>query len=568
MTLDKQIVMQIFGSLMKQPELLSEVDNYSLIPTDFETTFEKYVFVSIANLYKEGAKNITVVDIDSYLAEKPHIYETFKKYNGIEYLQDAIELSDVGNFEYYYTKLKKYNAIKDLQKMGFDTNLIYPDGDMLSDEDYKLREKFDELKVSDIFSHIKTDLAAAEAKYGCASVQAAKANSGIKQLIEKLQTAPEVGAPFQGDIFNTVTRGGRKGKFYIFSAMSGVGKTRTMVGNCCYMAYPIRYDSRLCQWVATGSCEKVLYVGTEQVIDEIQTMILAYLTDLNEDIILSGVYTDEQTDRINKAIAIMEAYEDNFVISQLPEPNLAQVKTHLRHYCLREGIEYVFYDYIFATPSLLNEFRDLAIRPDVALRMLSTLLKDLAVELDVFIMSATQITGDIEFKQGYIRNHMLLRDSKSIPDKADFAAIKAKVLPEELNLLNEVCKTVGAYPNQVTDVYKMRRGKWVDVRIWSLADIGACRFKDLFITDSNLKLITDFDVKTIMLDYENFDKTNEMLALCNEGIVGPIVEKEITERIITETAAVVKEEPVEGSKEEPKSSEPIKSTTDWDSVLF
>ena len=55
----------------------------------------------------------------------------------------------------------------------------------------------------------------------------------------------------------------------------------------------------------------------------------------------------------------------------------------------------------------------------------------LAVELDVFIMSATQITGTVEFKQGYIRNYMLLRDSKSIPDKADFAAIKAKVLPED-----------------------------------------------------------------------------------------------------------------------------------------
>jgi hypothetical protein len=87
--------------------------------------------------------------------------------------------------------------------------------------------------------------------------------------------------------------------------------------------------------------------------------------------------------------------------------------------------------------------------------MISTLLKDLAVELDVFIMSATQITGQVEFKPGYIRNYMLLRDSKSIPDKADFAAIKAKVLPEELNLLDQVCKTFGVYPNQVTDVYKM-----------------------------------------------------------------------------------------------------------------
>ena len=106
---------------------------------------------------------------------------------------------------------------------------------------------------------------------------------------------------------------------------------------------------------------------------------------------------------------------------------------------------------------------------------------------------------------------MLLRDSKSIPDKADFGAIKAKVLNEELNLLEAACQTVGAYPNQVTDVYKMRRGKWVDVRIWSLVDNGTCRFKDLFVTDANLKIISDFEIKSILLDYEDgFDKISEL----------------------------------------------------------
>lgn len=529
MTLDKQIVMQIFGCIMQQPSLLSEVENYSLIPSDFESSFEKYIFMSLANLHREGAESISIVDIDSYLAEKPHIHEIFNKYNGIEYLQDAIEIADIENFNYYYNKLKKYNAIKDLQGLGFDTNSIYPDKDMLSDEDYKKREQFDNLTIADIFGKIKADISDAEAKYGCSAAKTVKASDNIRELIERLQTSPEVGAPCQGDIFNTITRGARKGKFYLLSALSGGSKTRTMVGNGCYIAYPIRYDSRLQQWVNTGSCEKVLYVGTEQVYEEIQTMILAYLTDINEEIILNGEYTEQQQELINKAIQIMDAYSDNFIISQLPEPNLAQVKTHLRKYCLREGCEYVFYDYIFATPSLLNEFRDLAIRQDVALRMLSTLLKDLAVELDVFIMSATQITGTVEFKQGYIRNYMLLRDSKSIPDKADFAAIKAKVLPEELNLLEEVCKEIGVYPNQVTDVYKMRRGRYVDVRIWSLADLGTLRSRDLFITDANMNIVQDFTVKSTVIEYDELEKLADWLDLLNDGVVTQKIEEELLE---------------------------------------
>ena len=555
MTLDKQITMQIFGCIMQQPDLLSEVENYSLIPDDFESSFEKYIFMSLANLHRDGAECISIIDIDSYLAEKPHIYELFNKYNGIEYLQDALEMAEVSNFNYYYNKLKKYNAIKDLQALGYDTNSIYPDKDMLTDADYKKREEFDNITVTEIFNKIKADISDAEAKYGCSAAKTVKASDGIRNLVNKLQTMPEVGVPCQGDIFNTITRGARKGKFYLISALSGGSKTRTMVGNGCYIAYPIRYDSRLQQWVNTGSCEKVLYVGTEQVHEEIQTMILAYLTDLNEEIILSGNYNEYEADLIDKAIQIMDTYSDNFIISQLPEPNLAQVKTHLRKYCLREGCEYVFYDYIFATPSLLNEFRDLAIRQDVALRMLSTLLKDLAVELDVFIMSATQITGTVEFKQGYIRNYMLLRDSKSIPDKADFAAIKAKVLPEELNLLEEVCKELGVYPNQVTDVYKMRRGRYVDVRIWSLADLGTCRSKDLFITDANMSVVKDFTIKSTVIDYEELDKIADWLDLLNNGEVKPSVEM-----TLKESEEEIPDIPEEGQLEEI-------TVDNWDSMF-
>lgn len=187
---------------------------------------------------------------------------------------------------------------------------------------------------------------------------------------------------------------------------------------------------------------------------------------------------------------------------------------------LTNHVNYVFYDYIFATPSLLNEFRDLAIRPDVALRMLSTLLKDLAAEQNVFIMSATQITGKMEFKLGYIRNENMLRDSKSIPDKADICFIRARVLPEEMELIGPLCERLGKTPNQVSDIYKVRRGKYVDVRIWHSVDLGTCRTEDLFITDGNLSEVNGFIPKYLVLNYGDDinQKIDEFLDLCNEGL--------------------------------------------------
>ena len=45
-------------------------------------------------------------------------------------------------------------------------------------------------------------------------------------------------------------------------------------------------------------------------------------------------------------------------------------------------------------------------------------------------------------------------------------------------------------PTQVQDVYKVRRGKWTNLKIWSQVDLGTCRRRDLFVTDANFKEIT------------------------------------------------------------------------------
>ena len=107
MVLDKQIFQQIFGSIMKDPSILTEVDNYSLSPEDFPSTFEKTIFITMANLANDGINKINVIDVDNYLEPKKSVYQIFNNYNGIEYLQDAEELSDSSNFKYYYTKIKK-----------------------------------------------------------------------------------------------------------------------------------------------------------------------------------------------------------------------------------------------------------------------------------------------------------------------------------------------------------------------------------------------------------------------------------------------------------------------------
>ena len=70
--------------------------------------------------------------------------------------------------------------------------------------------------------------------------------------------------------------------------------------------------------------------------------------------------------------------------------------------------------------------------------------------------------------------------------------VTAKVNPQELITLDKLIRDTGMCPNQVSDIYKLRRGRYNDVRIWSEMDLGTCRIKDLFVTDVNFKPIIDF----------------------------------------------------------------------------
>ena len=123
--IDKRDSQQILGCLMQKPQLLSEIDKYSFILTDFPTRFERSIFMAIDGLYRNGATRIQPIDIENFLESDPVSAKLFKDKNGIEYLQDIIELSEPDNFGFYYNRFKMFNLLKDLKKQGFDVSEFY-----------------------------------------------------------------------------------------------------------------------------------------------------------------------------------------------------------------------------------------------------------------------------------------------------------------------------------------------------------------------------------------------------------------------------------------------------------
>ena len=479
-------IMQVFGCLMKQPSLLSQTDKYKFYVDDFQSRFERKIFSSILYLWQHGAESIGEIDIVNYFSNIQSEYDYFEEQNGLEYINDCIELSDLLSFDYYYERVKKFSLLSQLKKVGYNTDKIYSENN-LSDSNEEINKEFEQKTIKEIIDELNCELIKISEK--CLSEDGNKtsdAAKGASELIEGLKGAPDTGARLQGKFFNTVVRGARRGKFYIRSASSGIGKTRNTIGDACYLSYPICWNNEQNKWDFTGATEKVLIIVTEQEKDEVQTMIISYLSGVNEEKILYGSYNDEESDRIQKALWIMDKY-NNLYITEMPNPNVQQIKFVVKEMCRRYDIGYIFYDYLFSNPSLLNEYRDLKIREDQALGIFSAELKALAVETNTFILTSTQTNAKVEDDGKEIKNESVIRGSRAIIDKADIACVCARPSQEDLEHIEPYCSFLK--PNIVTDIYKVRRGRFNNVRIWSYIDLGTCRKTDLFVTNTQYELI-------------------------------------------------------------------------------
>ncbi len=149
------------------------------------------------------------------------------------------------------------------------------------------------------------------------------------------------------------------------------------------------------------------------------------------------------------------------------------------------------------------------------------------------MMSATQTNAKAEEVKG-IKDETCIRGSRAIADKCDIGMVTSFVTQEELDLLKEAIEETGLIPNQVTDLYKNRRGRFNKIRIWSNADLGNCRKEDLFITDAKYKPIDSFQiVKFAFEEYENSEEINILINGLNDGFLNvlPKQEEQDDERI-------------------------------------
>lgn len=303
--------------------------------------------------------------------------------------------------------------------------------------------------------------------------------------------------PLYGPLINTVTRGARLKKFYLRSAATGLGKTRSMIADACYIACNKIYDE-IFGWIKNGTAEPTLYISTEQDKEEIQTMMLAFLSNVNEEHILNGRYLGDEEDRVREAAKILS--ESPLFIETLPDFSLQDIENTIKRNIREHNVKYVMHDYVHSSLKILEEITrrsgGIKLREDNILFMLSIRLKDLCNKYGIFILSATQLSGD--YMHADTPDQNLLRGAKSIADKIDWGAIYLPVSAEDLEALKPILETnTFEQPNLKLSIYKNRRGRWKGVYLWCKADLGCCRIRPMFCTSYDYTIQTIEDLKII-----------------------------------------------------------------------
>ena len=338
---DTTAIIQVIGNVYNNPKLLEYTDKYIITEEDFPNDFHKNIFGAIYKLYELGVEKISLESISDFFSTRPKAEAIYKLNKGEEWLLEISKKNLPNAFDYYYNRMKKMTLLREFDKRGIDVSWIYDPDNILDSKKKQLQEEnLDNATLNSLAQKVFDKIEEIKYRYVDHEFdEPQQAGDGIVNLINDLKQHPEVGVPLYGPLINTITRGARLKKFYLRSAATGVGKSRSMIADACYIGCDRIYDENF-GWIKNGAAEPVLFITTEQELGEVQTMMLAFLSNVNEEHILNGRYVEDEEERVLKAAEIL--VNSPIYIDEMPDFSLQDIENRIKKAVRDLDVKYVF----------------------------------------------------------------------------------------------------------------------------------------------------------------------------------------------------------------------------------
>lgn len=512
-------IYSILGNICKNPDFLKNPE-IVISGRDFVQDFHKIVFTAINNIaYSKGdVSHITPVDIDNYLSQYPIYYKTWDKNEGLQYMQDSIEHSNGETFMSDYDRLKKFSLLRNFESEGIDVSNIY---------DYKTQSlkdmnensgRLDEMSIGDIVEHFTQKIIGIRDDWNVEKgiVKDFIAGDDLDTLLDRIQNEPDMGFPFMNLFYNSLFRGMRKGKFLLRSGATGTGKTRQAIMDMCKVTCSEIYITGR-GWQSLGPSYPGLFISTELDKEEVQLIMLAFLTGIPDTEIKNGNYDAGTYERLRKGIEVLK--KAPFFVSYIEDFSISDIEMKIEQYIIKEGVQYASFDYIQMVPKLAKSMQQnfgTSLREDQILVHFSAALKGIAARYEIFLESSTQLNrGSKEVEN---RDASSLRGGLATADKVDHGVLTFKVTKQDRENVKHILQNgfENKEPNFAHWVYKNRAG--IDhVIIWTNMNLGNMREEVLFVTDYDYNIIDDLNPLEIVTVDENVnnERANDTIEEAN-----------------------------------------------------
>ena len=503
---DANAAIQVIGCVLNKPDLLDETDEYIFRERDFCNDFHKVIFGSVYNLHEMGAEKITTSSIEDYLRDKEKSWAIYKTNNGSDWLHQTYINAEPMNFKYYYDKLKKMTLLRTYDDIGLNLDWIYdPDNILDLHKKEEQEKKLDSMSLREVADEIENRVVRVkELIVENDSNESQQAGEGLEEFLSNLKENPIQGYPLFDKVLNEVALGARPGTFYLRSAATGVGKSRSAMADALFLGCSEIYDRANEKWIDCGINVPSVFISVELDYEELQSMAVAFISAVSESKILQGKMTFEEEERVQKAVKIIK--ESSVYFEYMPDYTMRDVENCIRRNIRVRNVSCVFFDYLTSSMSIIEEVthasNGMRIREDQVLFLLASRIKDIAGKFGVFISSSSQLNGS--FKTEKILDQNVLAGAKAMANRVDFGSVMVDVTKEDLDELEPILSAMPGFevPNIKFSVYKNRRGKTNRVILWMKANKGISRYETIIDKNSGRALVTDYDFNLIDITKE------------------------------------------------------------------
>ena len=126
MLYDQNSVRLLLGCLLIKPSLAIS-DKYPLSRDDFTVDFHLRLWQGCVALSRRGAESISALDLYMLCKNNKQVEDIFKLNQLDDFIDTVKQLANVGNFEVYYTNVRRATLLRSYKNAGYNVDKFEQD---------------------------------------------------------------------------------------------------------------------------------------------------------------------------------------------------------------------------------------------------------------------------------------------------------------------------------------------------------------------------------------------------------------------------------------------------------